>query len=136
MSDPISGTDILILVNTGTPASPTWTAHAHQRDASLDETTEYIDTSSKASRNRRGLPGRYSASLSLDGLHIYDDAAQLRLEQAMRNGDKVQVMRQRAGSDIEWAYAIIASLTRNAPDQDAATFSATFEIDDGWNAAP
>ena len=135
MSDPINGTDILILLNTGTVGSPVWTAHAHQRDASLDETNEYIDTSSKASRKRTGLAGRYSASYSLDGLHIYDDAAEIVIQDAVRDGDLVQVMRSRDGGNVEWAYAVITSFTRNYPDQDASTYSATFEVSGDWTPA-
>ena len=56
----MNGTDVLLLVNTGTPTVPVYEAVGSQRDVTFDEATEEIDVSSKDSRAKRVLPGRYS----------------------------------------------------------------------------
>ena len=60
----MNGTDILLYVNTGTPAVPAYTVVGSQRDVTFEESTDEIDVSSKDSRAKRVLPGRYSASVS------------------------------------------------------------------------
>ena len=84
------------------------------------------------SRIRRVLAGRYSATVSRDALFIADDAGYLLLQAAMRNGTTVTLVRNEEGANIEQATAVVASLSTAAPDQDVATVSASFEIDNAW----
>lgn len=84
----MNGTDILLLVNTGTPGSPVYEVVGSQRDVTFEETTDEIDVSSKDGRAKRVLPGRYSASISLDALYVPTGAAYQALKDAMRNGRK------------------------------------------------
>jgi TP901-1 family phage major tail protein len=128
----MNGTDILILVNVGTPAAPAYLAAGSQRDGGVEETTATIDVSSKDSRNQRVLPGRYASTISLDSLYIPDDSTYQALQNAMRNGEMILVAKEVSGVVIETANAVIASMSEAYPDQDAATISFAFTIDDGW----
>lgn len=128
----MNGTDVLIMVNTGTDVAPVWTAVGSQRDATFEETTEEIDVSSKDSREKEVLAGRYSASVSLDGLYVPTDTAYLALQNAMRSGDTVQIARNVDTVNEETATAVITSLSENFPDQDGATVSISLVVDGDW----
>jgi hypothetical protein len=119
-----NGTDILVLIEGNVVGS--------QRDASFDEKTESIDASSKVSRAKRVLPGRYSGTVSLEALYVPTDTAFQSLLSAMRNGTFVTVRRQENGAGLEEAEAIVTSLKTGAPDQDVSIVSAELEIDDEW----
>ncbi len=136
MSDPALGSDVLLLVNTGNVASPVWTEVGCQRGLDITENNEFADTSCKNSGNRTGLPGRYSASITLDAVYLYDDNAYTALKNAQRNRQVIQVMVKRTGVNIEYASAVIASMARSYPDQEVRTLSVTLEITGGWTAAP
>lgn len=120
----MNGTSILVYIGANLVGS--------QRDVTFDEATEAIDASSKDSRNRRVLAGRYSSTVSLDALYVDDDTAYLALQTAMRNGTTVTLVRKEEGANIEQATAVVASLSTAGPDQDVATVSASFEIDGAW----
>jgi TP901-1 family phage major tail protein len=128
----MNGTDILILVNVGTPTVPIYQAAGSQRDGSVEETTAVVDVSSKDRRNQRVLPGRYASTISLDSLYIPDDGTYHALQDAMRNGDMILVAKEVQGTVFETANAVITSMSESYPDQDAATISFAFTIDDGW----
>lgn len=120
----MNGADILILIEGELVGS--------QRGVSREETTESIDMSSKTSRARRVIPGRYASTMSLDGLYVPDDTAYGSLKDAMRDGTLVTVLWQEEGVNIETAEAVVTSLGAEAPDQDAATVSISLDIDGEW----
>ena len=128
----MNGADILLLVNTGTDQSPTWTAVGSQRGCTFEETNEEIDMSSKDSRAYRVIAGRYSAKLSMDALYIPNDAAFLALNAALRDGDLIQVRREELGVATEEAPALITSMSTEAPDQDGTVLAIELTLDDGW----
>lgn len=130
----INGFDVLLLVNTGSDAAPTWTAVGSQRNVTFEETTASIDASSKDQREKRVLPGRYAATVSLDALYVPDDSAFLALQTANRAGELIKVRRERADTAEEEATALITSMTDEHPDQDASTISVDLEIDGAWSA--
>ncbi|MBN1248470.1 MAG: hypothetical protein JXC32_12480, partial [Anaerolineae bacterium] len=119
----MNGSDILLLVNTGTPTVPVYEAVGSQRDVTFEEATEEIDVSSKDSRAKRVLPGRYSASLNLDALYVETDAGYLALRDAMRDGELILVARQNDGVTEETADALITSMSESFPDQGEGTIS-------------
>ena len=129
----INGSDVLLLVNTGTPAIPTYEAVGSQRDVTFDEATEAIDVSSKDSRAARVLPGRYSSSLSLDALYVWADAGYQALRDAMRDGDLILVARQDDGVTLETADALITSLSESFPDQGEGAISISMDVDGFWS---
>jgi TP901-1 family phage major tail protein len=128
----MNGTDFLLLVNTGTPTVPAYTVVGSQRDASIDETTEAIDVSSKDSRAGRVLPGRYGSTLSLDALYVPDDAAYQALVTANRDGELILVAKQVGGVVTETANALVTSISASFPDQGEATISVSLTIDGEW----
>lgn len=128
----MNGTDILLLVNTGTEAAPAYEVVGSQRDVTFDESNAEIDFSSKESRAFRGAAGRYKATLSLEALYVPDDAAYLELKAAMRDGSLVMVLREEEGMSLETADAFLTSLSEKAPDQNEATVSVSLTVDGEW----
>lgn len=132
----ISGSDVLLLANTGTDVAPVWTVVGSQRNVSFEETNEEIDVSSKDSRAMRVLAGRYGATATLEALYVPSDAAYQALKTAARNGDPIKIRRREIGTDTEEASAIITTLSGEFPDQDAGTISVELRIDGAWTAVP
>lgn len=118
-----NGTDVLIYVY----VEGTKTAVGSQREATIEETNEEIDVSTKDLRAKRILSGRYSSTLSLDSLYVPSDTAYSALKTAMRDGEKVIV-----ATETEYADAIVTSLSESFPDQDAATVSIGLSISGAW----
>lgn len=128
----LNGSDILVLINTGTEESPMFEPAGCQRDGTMEEGSAVIDVSCKGNRARRVLAGRYTSTISLDGLYIPGDSAFDAMRQANRNGELVLLAREESGVVVETAYAVISSMSQSFPDQDAAVISASFEIDGMW----
>jgi len=129
----LNGADVLLYVNTGTDGDPTWTVVGSQRDVTFDESTEEIDVSSKDSRLKRVLPGRYGATVTLDALYVPDDGAYLALLAAMRDGDLIQIEREESDAALEYADALVTGLSHRLPDQAEATISVDLTIDGDWS---
>lgn len=128
----MNGTDILILVNVGTPTAPAYQAVGCQRDATIEEASATIDVSCKDSRAQRVLPGRYSSTISLDSLYVPDDGAYHLLQDANRNGELILVAKEVQGEVFETANAKIDSMSESYPDQAEATISFAFTVDGFW----
>jgi predicted secreted protein len=128
----MNGTDVLLLVNTGTVLVPVYEAVGCQRDVTFDEANEEIDVSCKDAREKRVLAGRYSASISLDGVYVPTCDAYNALKDAMRAGDLILVAREEDGVTTETANALVVSMSEAFPDQDAATISVSLTIDGAW----
>ena len=127
-----SGTDVLLLANTGTPSVPAYEVVGEQRDATFDEATAEIDVSSKESRAKRVLPGRYSANVSLDALYVPTDDAYLALQSAMRDGALILVAKQDDGVVTETCNALVTALSEKEPDQAEAVVSISLTVDGFW----
>ena len=128
----MNGSDVLLLVNIGTPSVPVYQAVGSQRDVTFEETTEEIDVSSKDSRAKRVLPGRYSATISLDALYVPTREDYDALKNAMRDGELILVARQEEGTTTETANALVTSMSEAFPDQGEATISVSLTIDGEW----
>lgn len=129
----MNGTDVLILLPISDGAGGTlYEPLASQRDASLEESNDTIDRSSKDARERRVRAGRYEASLSLEALYVPSDDKYAALNAALRDGTTLVVRVQESGAATEEADAIVTSLSKEFPDQDEATVSAEFAIDGAW----
>jgi len=129
----MNGSDVLVLVNTGTPTVPVYEAVGSQRDVTFDEATEEIDVSSKDSRAKRVLAGRYSATLNLDALYVWADDGYRALRDAMRDGELILVAREDDSTTIETADALVTTLSESFPDQGEGTISISMTIDGFWN---
>ena len=128
----MNGTDVLLLVNTGTPAIPSYEVVGSQRDVTFEEATEEIDVSSKDGRAKRVLPGRYSSTLSLDALYVSTNDDYIALKAAMRDGELILVARQESSVTTETADALITSMSESFPDQGEATISISMTVDGDW----
>jgi len=128
-----NGSDVLLLANTGTADTPIYEAVGSQRGITFEDGTEGIDTSSKDGRAARALPGRYSATISLDGLYVPSDDAYQALRSAMRNGTLIVVARQEEGAIEQIADALVTALANNFPDQGEGVISASLTIDGEWS---
>jgi predicted secreted protein len=128
----MNGTDVLLLVNTGTPAVPVYEAVGEQRDVTFDESTEEIDVSSKNSRAKRVLAGRYSGSISLDFLYVWTQTGYQELRDAKRDGELILVAKQEDGVTLETVEALVTSLSESFPDQGEGTVSISLTIDGFW----
>jgi len=124
----INGTDILVLIEAGGEIVDI----GSQKEATYTETSDIIDVSSKNSRAREILYGRYSWSISADALYVPSDAGQEALRDAIRNGTFVTVVREEEGVFLESGEVAVSSLEHGAPDQDGATFSVSLEGDGEW----
>ncbi len=127
-----NGSDILLLVNTGTASVPVYEAVGSQRGVTFDEATEEIDVSSKDSRAKRVLPGRYSANVSLENLYVWSDDGYHALRDAMRDGELILIARQRDGVTMETCDALVTSMSEDFPDQAEATISIDLTVDGFW----
>jgi TP901-1 family phage major tail protein len=128
----MNGTDVLLLVNTGTPSVPVYTAVGKQRDVTFEESTAEIDVSSKDAREQEVIAGRYTASITLDQLYVPTDNGYEALQAAMRDGELILVAKQVDEVTIETADALVTSLSERAPDQGEATVSISLTVSGGW----
>lgn len=128
----MNGSDVLLLVNTGTDQSPSYTVVGAQRDVSFNQSTDEIDMSSKDSRAFRILGGRTKYTLTMDALYVPSAADYAALRQASDDGALIKVRREEEGVALYEADALITSMDEGFPDQDAATISLEMTIDNGW----
>ncbi len=130
----ISGTDVLLLVNTGTAEVPVYEVVGCQRDVTFDQSRDVIDVSCKTEPGKPVLPGPYEASLSLDSLYAWSDEGYQALRTAMRDGELILVARQEGGEVRETALGLVRTMSENFPHQGEGTFSVDIDISGVWTA--
>ena len=120
----ISGVDILVLVDTSTTEVQSWTAVGGQRGATLSESVETIDQTSKASGGYKEYEyGLADWTISADGLYVSDDAGYKALVDAMRQKKKLKVRWQEAGTDTYEGDCLVTSRDLEGPYDGEATYS-------------
>ena len=127
-----NGADILLMANTGTDAVPVWTAVGSQRDATLNESVDGIDASSKDAAAARVDAGRYSCTISCDALYIPNDAAQNAVRTAFRSRTKMKVRMHDAGTAKMEGTVLITSREVSFPDMEESTVSLEMTLDGAW----
>lgn len=136
-SGPSLGSGIILLVNTGTWTAPVFEPLAEQRVVDFGEGSEPIDWSSKDSRFRRIMPGRYSSDVSAGGLYVPGDPPYLALQGAMRGHELILIRRCEDGIPIEDAIALVKAISIDAPDNDVGLMAVGLVVDGWWfPAAP
>jgi predicted secreted protein len=125
----INGSDILLGVEL---EGGTFQALAGQRNLSRSETTGTIDTSSKLDDSERFIAGRHSSTLSFDGLWSPNTDSFQRLVDARRNREIIVCRIFLDGDAYEECDGFITSLDTSWPDNDAATYSAQFQVSGAW----
>ncbi len=123
----MNGKDVLILVDIDSVG--TFSAIASQTNASISESNDVIDESSKDARERKVTAGRYEATYSFESLFVPTEAAFTALRAAMRNGTKIKLREQELGVAKEEVNAVITAMTRDFPDQDNVTISMEAAVD-------
>jgi TP901-1 family phage major tail protein len=121
------GVDILLYVNTGTDAVPVWTVAGGQRNATLTETSETIDITSKDSGGNYEYDyGLNGWTISGDGVYVQDETAYEKLKSAQRGKQKIKVRVKEnggSGTNTEEGFAIITSRELDAPYDAEVTYS-------------
>ena len=126
------GSGIILLVNTGTWTAPVFEPLAEQRVMDFGEGNDVIDWSSKDSRFRRIMPGRYSADVSAGGLYVPNDPPYLALQGAMRGHELILIRRCEDGIPIEDAIALVKAISIDAPDNDVGLMAVGLVVDGWW----
>lgn len=129
MSGELNGTAVLILVETS-PA--VFTIVGSQKDATISETNDYLDMSSKVSRAQVGQAGRYSSRVQCEHLLVPGATELSVLRDAVRNGTNIKVRRSESGTQVEEATCVPTERSVAFPDQAPATVSLTFVTSGGW----
>lgn len=126
MADPITGVDILLYVNTGTVASPVWTAVGGQRGCTLNRSADEIDASDKTTGGwKKTLPGLLNWSMDCDAVLLDSDNAYDALESAYENRTSVLVKMERPDGRKYQGEAHITDFPMEAPQDDVASISIT-----------
>ena len=123
-----SGNDILLFAIVG----GTQTAIGSQRGLADDRTRNMIDASDKNEDDAKWLPGRRSNTMTLDALVVAGDAGQEALRDAFDNKSLIAIQIRDLGVAIESANAFVASMSRNAPDNDVYTWTIGLNIEGAW----
>ena len=119
------GIDFLLYVNTsGNPELPTWEKVGGQRGASLEVSSEQLETTNKASGEWKSFEyGFKELSISCEGILVIDDVAYSRFQQSFLNNEKVLVqIKDEAGLTYE-GLCLIASMPLDFAYDDMVTWS-------------
>jgi predicted secreted protein len=131
----MNGSDVLVLVNTGTAAAPIFEAVGSQTDMTIEQTAEEIDTSNKTSgRYATFIPGRYMTTISFDSMYVPNDGSYAVLQQSCEYGLFLKIRREYAGEAEREADAFVTSLSESFPDQAPGAVSATMRITGPWRS--
>lgn len=135
MAGEISGTDVLLLVNVGTEASPNYQAVGSQSSLSREETRDTIETSNKGNEAKTFIYGKLGSTLSLDAFYVPTNADFNVLKDAIRNRKQIKVrIDDEANSRTEEADCLVTSFPEEYPDNDAATLSLELQVTGSWSA--
>lgn len=123
----VSGITFVLQVNTGTDISPVYTTLAGGRSATLNLTTEEIDTTTKDDGGwHTGLPGIRGWSVDFDGLLFETDGTYDILRNCMLNGTQLKIQMQTPQLKKFTGKGTLTTLTLDAPHDDAAGASGSF----------
>jgi len=124
MAGEVSGIDILLYINTGTPASPVWTLVGGQRGMTLRKATEVADAKHKSSGAWQNRVATFlDWSITGDMVKITADATQVKLNALWRARANVEVRALKEDSSYEQGEAVIADLSEGAPHDNVATIA-------------
>jgi TP901-1 family phage major tail protein len=122
------GVKFLIMINTGTEATPSYVKLAGQRGGTLNRESDTIDMSSKDgdgwADNEQGLN---TWSIEGDGILSETDAGYEALETAWMDKKPVMVQFQTESGAKYQGTAIVTNLSIEAPHDDVASYSLTLE---------
>jgi hypothetical protein len=131
MAGELNGTAVLIRAEVPV-GSGTFVTVGSQRDATIEESNDFIDESSKLSRNQVGEAGRYTSRVTCEHLLVPGASELVALRDAVRAGSKLKIRRQENGTDVEEATCVPTTRNISFPDQAPAVVSMTFQVSGGW----
>lgn len=126
----VRGVDIIVFVDVDeTGEAPEWVPAGGQRNATLSETSEALDATTKDSEpgSYEYEYGLYGWTISCEGLYVPDNKAYAHLGKAMRERRKVKVRIQEEGMPILEGLALVSSRELSAPYDDMTTYSMEFQ---------
>lgn len=125
----MDGKNILVLAES---APDTFAAVAEQTGLSWESTTNMIEASSKDDGHTKWIAGKKDDTLSLEAAYVPGDDAYKSLKAAQANGELVVLRRSESGLEVEEAAAYVTSISGDAPDNDRATVSIEFQLNESW----
>lgn len=136
----INGARVILYVDISDSAGSQWTRVGGQMGLDFADTTEEIDVSDKLSgRLGERVPGRATASVSLELNFQTNDPAQDYIKAAYRARETVMVQRfyrdtadVLTGEAIEETSGVIVDLSESHPDQDKSTVSLEISLNNDW----
>ena len=118
------GMDFIVSVKSGGG----FVAVAGQRSVSLERNMETMETTTKDSNGyKEFVSGLKDWSISADGVIINSDAGFNALEEAYVSGEEVEIQISTGSSSNYTGKAIITSFPIEAPYDDLATYSLSFQ---------
>jgi TP901-1 family phage major tail protein len=126
----MKGSNILLLVDNGTGFIPV----GEQTNLSDESTRNLIEVTSKDDNHQKFLPGKKGDTIELEAFYVPNDTAYGLLKAAYDNGELIVVRRSEDGVSVEEASAWIGSISRNAPDGEAATVTISLTLNEDWTA--
>lgn len=131
-SKAMDGAMVLVLVNLGDEETPDWKPCAEQTNLSTETSRNLIEASSKDSDHTKWIYGKQDDTVTLEKLYTPNDAAFMALEDAQRNRETVILRRTEDGVQVEETVALISTISKEYPDNDASTCSVEFQLDEPW----
>lgn len=124
MSEKQMGINLVIEVNKGTPASPTWVMVGGQKDGKLNRKYDTIDTTTKDSEGSKEYEyGFFEWEIDCNGLLPVDDEGYKLLEQKFIAKEKVQVrMNSKTGNKYS-GLALLVDFPVDAAYSDSVKYS-------------
>ena len=127
----MNGKQILVLADTG---SGTYESVAEQTGVSWESTTNLITADSKDDDHTKWLPGKKDDTLSLEAAYVPDDPAYQAIKAARDNGEPIILRRSENGTEVEEAEAFVSTISGDGPDNERATISIEFQLNESWTA--
>ena len=125
----MDGKQILALVDTG---SGTYEPMGEQTGLSWENSTNLIEVSSKDSGHTKWVAGKRDGTVSLEAFYVPNDTAYQAFKDAQKNGEPIILRRSEDGTEVEEAEAFVSTISGDAPDNDGATVSIDFQLNEDW----
>jgi len=136
MANATNGADILLYANTGTDASPSYTALGSQKGVNITESLAIEDASHKQTANQATeyIPFRYSSTASVNGFFVRSEVALVAMKSAIRNRQTIKIRASVLGTQVEEADVWISNFSHDSDDQSISTYSFDMTVNGSWTA--
>lgn len=126
MAEFVKGLDFLIKVNTGTDVAPVWTAVGGQRGATLNRTSDTVETTFKGNGGFKTYAQSFKEwSVDADGIVVLNDAGYKAIEDAYMSGELVKIELSSANGRKYKGDMIVSDFPVEMPYDDMMTYSLT-----------